>query len=103
MSVVVVATITPLDGHLENVLNAFALVSPKVHREPGNELYALHRDAGTVVMIERWTSPADLAAHAAGDAITELNALVAEHVSGPSAVRVLENVPLGDPLKGSIQ
>ncbi|MDY7544275.1 MULTISPECIES: putative quinol monooxygenase [unclassified Cryobacterium] len=103
MSVVVVATITPLDGHLQNVVDAFAVVSPKVHAEPGNELYALHRDAGTVVMIERWASPADLAAHAAGEAITELNALVAEHVSGPSEVRVLENVPLGDPLKGSIQ
>ncbi|MEC5149061.1 putative quinol monooxygenase [Cryobacterium sp. GrIS_2_6] len=103
MSVVVVATITPLDGHLEDVVNAFALISPKVHAEPGNELYALHRDADTVIMIERWTSPEDLAAHAQGAAITELNAAVAAHVAGPSDVRVLRNVPLGDPDKGTIQ
>ena len=103
MSVVVVAIISPLDGHIQNVVDAFAIVSPKVHVEPGNELYALTRDADTVVMIERWTSPADLAAHAAGAAMNELNALLAGHVTGAPAVRVLENVPLGDPAKGSIQ
>jgi quinol monooxygenase YgiN len=103
VSVVVVAIISPLDGHIQNVVDAFAIVSPKVHVEPGNELHALTRDADTVVMIERWTSPADLAAHAAGAAMNELNALLAGHVTGAPAVRVLEDVPLGDPAKGSIQ
>jgi len=103
VSVVVVAIISPLDGHIQNVVDAFAVVSPKVHSERGTELYALHHDAGTVIMIERWTSQEDLAAHAAGAPITELNALVADHVAGPSDVRVLRNVPLGDPLKGTLQ
>jgi len=103
MSVIVVATITPLNGHIQDVVDAFALVSSKVHAEPGNELYALNRDADTVVMIERWSSPSDLAAHAAGAAMIELNTLLAGHVTGAPAVRVLENVPLGDPAKGSIQ
>jgi len=103
MSVVVVAVITPLEGHLQNVIEAFAAVSPKVHAESGCELYALHHDADQVIMVERWTSQADLAAHAAGAPITELNALLADHVSGPTDVSVLETVPLGDPAKGTIQ
>lgn len=103
MSVVVVAVLTPLDGHIQNVVDAFATVSPKVHNESGCELYALHHDADQVIMIERWTSEADLAAHAAGAAITELNALLADHVAGASDVSVLENVPLGDTNKGTIQ
>ena len=103
MSVVVVAVITPLDGHIQDVVNAFAVASPKVHAEAGCELYALHHDADQVIMIERWATQADLAAHASGAAITELNALLADHVAGASDVSVLENVQLGDPIKGTIQ
>ena len=103
MSVVVVAVITPLDGHLHNVVEAFAVASPKVHAEAGCELYALHHDADHVIMIERWTSAADLAAHSTGAPIEELNALLAGHVAGPADVSVLENVPLGDPVTGTIQ
>ncbi|WEO75917.1 antibiotic biosynthesis monooxygenase [Cryobacterium sp. SO2] len=103
MSVVVVAVITPLDGHIQNVVDAFAIVSPKVHAEAGCELYALHLDAEKVIMVERWTTAADLAAHAAGAPIGELNALLADHVAGPTDVSVLENVPLGDPVAGTIQ
>ena len=103
MPVVVVAVITPLDGHRQNVMDAFALVSPRVHDEAGCELYALHHDAETVVMIERWTTADDLAAHAAGAPIGQLNALLADHVTGASVVSVLENVPLGDPVKGTVQ
>jgi quinol monooxygenase YgiN len=103
MPVVVVAVITPLDGHLQNVVDAFTIASPKVHEERGCELYALHRDADQVIMVERWTTAADLAAHAAGAPIEELNALLAGHVTGPAEVSSLENVPLGDPVKGTIQ
>lgn len=103
MSVVVVAVISPLDGHLQHIVDAFAHVSPKVHDEAGCELYALHHDADQVIMIERWSSAADLAAHAAGSPITELNGLLAPHVAGATDVSVLENVSLGDPVKGTIQ
>ncbi|TFB96210.1 antibiotic biosynthesis monooxygenase [Cryobacterium adonitolivorans] len=103
MSVVVVAVITPLEGHLQRVVDAFAVVAPRVHAEQGCELYALHHDADNVIMIERWSSPADLAAHAAGAPIGELNALLADHVEGPTDVSVLESVPLGESAKGTIQ
>ena len=103
MSVVVVAVITPLDGHLQDVVDAFTIASPNVHAEAGCELYALHHDADHVIMVERWSTAADLAAHAAGAPIDQLNALLVGHVTGPADVSVLENVPLGDPAKGTIQ
>ncbi|MCU1445854.1 antibiotic biosynthesis monooxygenase [Cryobacterium sp.] len=102
MPVVVVAVITPLNGHNQDVIDAFSIVAPKVHEEAGCELYALHHDAARVIMVERWTTGADLAAHSSGAPIGELNALLAGHVTGPAEVSVLENVPLGDPAKGAI-
>ena len=103
MSVVVVATLTPLPGKLQSILDAFALVAPTVHDEPGCELYAAHRSANHVVIIERWSDPADLAAHAVGTPMTQLNALLRGLQAEPTDVTVLENVPFGDPAKGTIQ
>jgi quinol monooxygenase YgiN len=103
MSVVVVATLTPAPGRTQDVLDAFAAVSPLVHVEAGCELYAAHTDGSLVVMVERWSSPEDLSAHAAGEALAELNRLTEGALAGEPIVRVLNNVPLGDPVKGTIQ
>ena len=56
MSVVVVATITPLPGHADEVIAAFAETIPLVHAEDGCELYALHRAEDRLIMIEKWAS-----------------------------------------------
>jgi quinol monooxygenase YgiN len=101
--VVVVATLTPLPGMLQRILDAFALIAPKVHDESGCELYAAHHSATHVVIIERWSAPADLAAHAAGTPVGQLHALLHGLLAQPTDVTVLENVPFGDPLKGTIQ
>lgn len=103
MSVVVVATLTPVDGHLQEVLDALAVSVPLVHEEPGCELYAAHTDGNVVIMVERWESQEALGVHSAGDALKKFGALTATALSGPPAVTVLENVPLGDPAKGTIQ
>jgi quinol monooxygenase YgiN len=103
MPVVVVATLTPLDGHTQNVLDAFGAASPLVHQEKGCELYAVHTDGKRVVVVERWTELADLQTHSEGAAIGELNRLNAGHLEGPAEVLVTENVPIGDPRKGTIQ
>ncbi|WP_431279910.1 putative quinol monooxygenase [Leifsonia poae] len=100
---VVVATLTPLDGHTQDVLDAFATASPLVQDERGCELYAVHTDGTRVVVVERWTEIGDLQAHSEGAAIAELNRLNAGHLAGPAEVLVVENVPIGDPLKGTIQ
>ncbi|GAA1444543.1 putative quinol monooxygenase [Leifsonia poae] len=99
---VVVAVLTPLDGHTQNVLDAFEVAAPLVHAERGCELYAVHTDGTRVVVVERWTELADLQAHSAGAAIAELNRLNAGHLDGQPEVLVTENVPFGDPRKGTI-
>jgi len=100
---VVIATLTPKPGRLQDVLDAFTAASPLVHAEPGCELYATHEDGLVVVVVERWTTADDLAAHAAGAAIAELNRLMGSALTAPAGVSVLENVPFGDPAKGTIQ
>ncbi|WP_104171691.1 putative quinol monooxygenase [Cryobacterium sp. M23] len=103
MSVVVVAVLTPKPGRSQEILDAFAVVSPTVHAETGCELYAAHTDGDLVVMVERWASVADLAVHATGAGITELGALTDDALAASTDVKVLQNVPFGDPAKGTIQ
>ena len=54
MSVVVVATITPLPGEEDAVRQAILDSIPTVHEEPGCEIYTLHEGTGEFVMVERW-------------------------------------------------
>ena len=48
MSVVVVATITPKPDQVDAVREAILAAVPKVHDEPGCELYAVHEGNGRV-------------------------------------------------------
>jgi quinol monooxygenase YgiN len=98
----VVAMQTPKPGRLQDVLDAFAAVSPRVHEEAGCELYAAHTDGTVCIMVERWTTQADLDAHAAGAPLAQLIALWGDALEKPYDVWVLENVPLGVPTKGTI-
>lgn len=103
MSVTVIALLTAKPGLAAQVIESFREVSPLVHREAGCELYAAHLGANDVVMmIESWASRADLDAHAAGAPLARLNELNAELLVTPYDVWFLDNVPLGDPAKGSI-
>lgn len=102
MSVVVVAVITPEPGKEAAVREAILDTIPKVHQEPGCELYALHEGAGQFVMVERWASREALAAHSKAEALTALGAALAGKVTGPPDVRELEAVPAGDAEKGTL-
>ena len=100
---VVIAVQTPKPGRLQDVLNAFAAVSPKVHRERGCLLYAAHTDGKVCVMVEEWASQADLDAHASGEPLLELVSLWGDALEKPYDVWIVENVPLGVPALGTIQ
>ena len=102
MPVTVVAVFTPKPGETARVLDAFAEVSPRVHREAGCEFYAAHTDGDSVVMVERWDTRADLDAHASGAPLARLNELTAGSLVRPYDVWLLDSVPLGDPAKGTI-
>ena len=102
MSVVVVATITPLPDQVDAVREAILAAVPKVHEEPGCELYAVHEGRGEFVMIERWESPEALKVHGTAEALTTLGGQLADKLDGPPDVRRLTAVPAGEPAKGAV-
>ena len=102
MSVVVVATLTPKPDHVDAVREALLAAVPKVHDEPGCELYAVHEGRGEFVMVERWESPEALKVHGAAEALTTLGGQLAGKLVGAPAVTRLTAVPAGDPVKGAV-
>lgn len=102
MAVVVVATITPKDGQLDDVVDAFRQKVPDVHNEAGCLLYALHRAKDKIVVVERWESPDALAAHGKGETMAAINAALKGKVAGPPQIVVSEAVPAGDAAKGAL-
>ena len=105
MVVSVVAILQAKRGLGAQVIESFREVSPLVHAEPGCEFYAAHleQNGDAVIMVERWSSQADLDAHAAGAALARLNELNGELLLKPSDVWILDAVPLGDPSQGTIR
>ena len=102
MSVVVVATITPKPDQVEAVREAILAAVPKVHAEPGCELYAVHEGRGEFVMVERWESPEALKVHGSAEALTTLGGQLQGLLDGPLDVRRLTAVPAGDAVKGAV-
>ena len=90
----VVAMQTPKPGRLQQVLDAFAVVSPLVHQEKGCELYAAHTDGTVCVMVERWTTQEDLDAHAAGEPLNQLIELLGDGLEKPYNVWLRDYVPM---------
>jgi quinol monooxygenase YgiN len=102
VSVVVVATITPKPDHVDAVRDALLAAVPKVHAEPGCELYAVHEGKGQFVMVERWESIDALKVHGTAEALTTLGGQLADKLDGPLDVRRLTPVPAGDVVKGAV-
>ena len=75
---------------------------PKVHAEPGCELYAVHEGKGDFVMVERWESLDALKVHGTAEALTTLGGQLADKLAAPLDVRRLTAVPAGDAVKGAI-
>jgi quinol monooxygenase YgiN len=102
VSVVVVATITPQPDEVEAVRKALLIAVPKVHAEPGCELYAMHEGDGQFVMVERWESLEALKAHGSAEALTTLGGELAGKLVAAPDVRRLAPVPAGDTRKGAV-
>jgi quinol monooxygenase YgiN len=101
--VVVTAVFHPVEGGYDALVAALHRSIPAVHDEPGCELYAIH-DApdGTIVMIEKWTTVADLDAHAIGEPVVALRDAIAGLVTRSAVVTRLEPLPVGDPERGAL-
>ncbi|WP_409048168.1 putative quinol monooxygenase [Microbacterium sp. HA-8] len=101
--VVVTATFHPLAGHREVVLEALRVAIPRVHEERGCEIYAITAaPGGDIFMIEKWTSVADLDAHAEGAPVVDLNRALEGHLREPVEVVRYAPLPLGQAAKGQL-
>jgi quinol monooxygenase YgiN len=101
MSIVVVAAIVPLPEHWDSVVAAFERAVARVHAEDvGCELYALNEGVGHLVMIEKWGSDEDLAVHAAGPAVAELNQTIEGKLVRPTDVQRYVARPAGTARQG---
>ena len=99
MSVVVVATIFPAPGRIDEVTALVLATLPAVHAEDGCELYALHRSGERLVMVEKWATSEHLDAHRSGAAVASLRAGLQAKTVAPTEIQILTALPGngGDP------
>ena len=99
---VLVATINPKPGMTDEVIAAFEEVIPEVHNEEGCELYALHRQGDTLVMIEKWSTDEALAAHGQGESLKALGRKLRELTADRGDLKVMQALPMGEASKGAL-
>jgi quinol monooxygenase YgiN len=103
MTVVVTAVFHPVPGQKERLVAALRATIPGVHDEAGCELYAIHdAEDGTVTMIEKWRSRADLDAHSKGDPVAALSGAVAGFIAKPTTVTLMTPIPAGTAEQGEL-
>jgi quinol monooxygenase YgiN len=96
MSVVVTAIFHPAEGKKDQLREALRSTIPAVHAEDGCLLYAIHdAEDGTITMLEKWTSPELLEAHAKGPAVEALDAAVGPFLATPTIVTKMAPIPAG--------
>ena len=104
-NIVVVAIFKLREGAEEAAIEALTPVIDGTHGEAGCLSYALHRGAHdplTLVIVERWTSMVALESHMQQPYVAALGAKAGDLVSEPPIIQILEPIPLGDPIKGTL-
>ncbi len=104
MAVIIVATAFPAPEYRDEVIAAFEVAQRQVHAtEDGTLRYALHEGAdGRLVMIEKYTDEAAVAAHQRGEGLASLRAALDGKLSAPVDVQVLTPRPAGSADKGTL-
>lgn len=101
MPVVVTAVFRPTPGRRDDLVEALRTTMPAVHAERGCLLYAIHdAEDGTITMIEKWETVADLDAHGSGSAVAALGAAIDGLVTEPAHVTRMTPITVGDPAVG---
>jgi quinol monooxygenase YgiN len=94
--VVVTAVFRPAPGRHDELVEALRGTIPGVHAEQGCLLYAIHdAEDGTITMLEKWESVADLDAHGSGEAVKALQAATRDLLAGPVEVVRMTPIPVG--------
>lgn len=103
MSVVVTAIFRPVDGRKDELAAAMRAGIEATHAEQGCQLYAIHdAEDGTITMIERWATEADLEAHARGEAVARMVADIDGLLAEPVVVTRMRPIPMGENGKGTL-
>jgi quinol monooxygenase YgiN len=102
MSIVVVATLTPKPDAVDAVREALLAAVPKVHAEPGCELYALHEADGAFVLVERWADADAMKAHGKAEPLATLGAALAGKMAAAPDIRRITPLAAGDAGKGAV-
>jgi quinol monooxygenase YgiN len=102
MSIVLVATITPIPDQMDAVEAIFKDLVPEVHQEEGCEMFALHRGKDCLVLVERWSDDDALKAHSSAESVQKLVRNIKGLIGAPAVVQRLEAVPCGDAEKGAL-
>ena len=102
-AVVVTAYFRPRPDTRAQVLAALRPAIEAVHHEPGCLLYAIH-DApdGSIVMIEKWASVADLEDHGSGEAVRGLSSVLPALLAEPVEVTRLTPLQVGTTEQGAL-
>lgn len=103
MTVVATAIFYPLPGKKQELVAAMRAGIEAVHTEQGCDLYAIHDAAdGTVTMIEKWASVADLDAHGSSAEVEVLREAVKDLVEKPALVTRMTPIPMGTEEQGQL-
>ena len=103
MPVVVTAVFHPAPGRKDDLVEALRTTMPGVHTERGCLLYAIHDAAdGTVTMIEKWETVADLDAHGSSPEGRALSGAIGGLVAEPPVVTRMTPIPVGDAAVGEL-
>lgn len=103
MSIVVIARLFPKEGRGAELLAALEAASPSIHAEQGCELYAGHlAPDGTLLMIEKWATRADLDAHLAGEPVRVYREARQPFEAQRPQIEILEPLGYGDPERGAL-
>jgi quinol monooxygenase YgiN len=101
--VVLSVVFVPAEGSRDAVQTALSVAIAEVHGESGCELYALHdAPGGTFVLLEKWSSEEELAAHAAGEPTARLNASLEGLLATPAEITKLAPVAAGTETQGQL-
>ena len=103
MTMIVIATVSPIPQYRAEVIAAIETAIEQVHAEEDDcLLYALHEAPDRLVMIEKYASNEAMAAHRAVAGLANLVKTLDGKLSIPMDVQILSPHPAGSLQKGAL-
>jgi quinol monooxygenase YgiN len=101
-AVVVTVIFRPVEGARDELVKALSAGIAEVHTETGCELYAIHDAPDGTIMLEKWSSAADLEAHGSGEIVARMNATLVGLLESAPEITLLSPIPAGSSYQGQL-